>query len=51
MVPFIIDDKDKYFYYRGLEEYGEGSKDRLRDVFLHSQDRFKILMAKILKRV
>lgn len=50
LVPFIIDDKDKYFYYRGLEEYGEGSKDRLRDVFLHSQDRFKVLMAKIFKR-
>lgn len=51
VVPFIIEDKDKYFYYRGLEEYGEGSRDRLRDVFLHSQDRFKVLLAKFLKGV
>ncbi|MCQ2363485.1 MAG: Fic family protein [Acidaminococcaceae bacterium] len=51
VVPFIIEDGDKYYYYRGLQEYGMGSRDRLRDVFLHSQDKFKVLLAKYLTGV
>ncbi len=45
ITPFIIDDKHKYFYYRGLKEW-ESEKGYLRDTCLSAQDDFK----EILKR-
>lgn len=44
IIPFIVEDGDKYFYYRGLQEYGDGSPDRLEAVFLHAQDKFKAML-------
>lgn len=44
IVPFIVEDEDKYYYYRGLQEYGEGNVERLEAVFLHAQDKFKVMM-------
>ena len=43
IVPFIIDDDLKYYYYRGLKEWG---RDRayLRDTCLAAQDAFKRLL-------
>jgi Fic family protein len=40
VVPFIIEDKDKQFYYMGLKEY-PNSKTRLIDTCLFSQDLYK----------
>ncbi len=43
IVPFIIDEKHKYFYYRGLKEW-DAEKGYLSDTCLSSQDEFmKIL--------
>ncbi|HFI0579393.1 TPA: Fic family protein [Streptococcus suis] len=39
-VPFIIGDDMKYFYYRGLSEWG-GQNGFLLDTCLAAQDRFK----------
>lgn len=39
-VPFIIDDDMKYFYYRGLSEWGE-QNGFLLDTCLAAQDKFK----------
>ncbi|HEM6191047.1 TPA: Fic family protein [Streptococcus suis] len=39
-VPFIIGDDMKYFYYRGLSEWG-GQNGFLLDTCLEAQDRFK----------
>ena len=39
IIPFIILDKDKLFYYRGLKEYqGNGEKGYLIDTCLNAQD-------------
>ena len=43
IVPFIIEDSKKMFYYRGLSEW-EQEKGFLMDTCLHGQDTFKRLM-------
>ena len=43
IVPFIIEDDLKYFYYRGLKEW-DHEKGYLRDTCLTAQDRFKVYM-------
>lgn len=43
IVPFIIDEKHKLFYYRGLKEY-ENEKGYLVDTCLSAQDDFKKLL-------
>ena len=40
IVPFIIEDKLKLFYYRGLKEWGK-EKEYLTDTCLAAQDRYK----------
>ncbi|MDL2250056.1 Fic family protein, partial [Lachnospiraceae bacterium OttesenSCG-928-J05] len=40
IVPFIIDDNLKLFYYRGLKEWGN-EEGYLRDTCLSAQDKFK----------
>ncbi len=45
IVPFIIDDRHKYFYYRGLKEW-DVERGYLRDTCLSAQDYFR----EILKR-
>jgi hypothetical protein len=40
IVPFMIEDVMKMYYYRGLQEW-RSEKDYLRDSCLASQDRFK----------
>lgn len=40
IVPFIIDDELKLFYYRGLSEW-KSEKSYLRDTCLTAQDKFK----------
>ena len=40
-IPFIIFDKDKLFYYRGLKEYqGNREKGYLIDTCLNAQDQY-----------
>lgn len=47
IVPFIILDKDKLFYYRGLNEYQQGGeKGYLIDTCLNAQDQYKELVDK-----
>ncbi|MBP5466806.1 MAG: Fic family protein [Clostridia bacterium] len=41
IVPFIIDDELKLFYYRGLKEW-ENERGYLRDTCLTAQDKFKL---------
>lgn len=43
IVPFIIEDDIKMFYYRGLSEWSS-EKGYLRDTCLTAQDRFKQYM-------
>ena len=41
IIPFIILDKDKLFYYRGLKEYqNNGEKGYLIDTCLNAQDQY-----------
>ena len=40
IVPFIIEDDIKLYYYRGLKEW-ENEKGYLMDTCLTAQDRFK----------
>lgn len=44
ILPFIIDERHKYFYYRGLREY-ENEKGFLKDTCLSAQDNFKKLLS------
>ncbi len=44
IVPFLIEDIKKAFYYRGLSEW-ENGKGRLTDTCLDGQDTFKRLLA------
>ena len=44
IVPFIIENEKKMFYYRGLSEW-EREKDDLTDTCLDGQDTFKKMMA------
>lgn len=43
IVPFIIDDDHKLFYYRGLSEW-ESQKGYLRDTCLSAQDNYKAFL-------
>lgn len=43
IVPFIIDDSLKMFYYRGLKEWNN-EKGYLRDTCLTGQDRYKVYL-------
>lgn len=47
IIPFIILDKDKAFYYRGLNEY-ENEKGYLVDTILNAQDQYKKLIDKFI---
>ncbi|MBQ9885664.1 MAG: Fic family protein [Lachnospiraceae bacterium] len=44
IVPFLIEDKKKMFYYRGLAEW-DNEKGWLTDTCLDGQDTFKLLLA------
>lgn len=45
IIPFIILDKDKLFYYRGLKEYQiGGEKGYLTDTCLNGQDQYKAII-------
>jgi len=49
IIPFIISDKDKTFYYRGLKEYQTGGeKGYLIDTCLNAQDEYKDLLDKFI---
>ena len=43
IVPFLIEDAKKHFYYQGLTEWPK-EKERLADVCLDGQDTFKRLL-------
>lgn len=43
IVPFIIEDHKKYYYYRGLKEYAT-TPGYLRDTCLDGQDTFRALL-------
>ena len=50
IVPFIVLDKDKLFYYRGLNEYQNGGeKGYLIDTCLNAQDQYQILINKFIE--
>lgn len=52
IVPFIILDKDKLFYYRGLNEYQHGGeKGYLIDTCLNAQDQYKELVDKFVRNL
>lgn len=48
IVPFIILDTDKMFYYRGLKEY-ENEKGYLIDTCLNSKDQYQKIVDKYIK--
>lgn len=49
IIPFIILDKDKLFYYRGLNEYQNGGeKGYLTDTCLNAQDQYQKLIEKFI---
>ncbi len=48
IIPFIILDSDKFFYYRGLKEYKK-EKGYLIDTCLNAQDQYKAAMEYFLK--
>lgn len=47
IIPFIILDTDKMYYYRGLKEY-DNEKGYLTDTCLNAQDQYKVLIDKFL---
>lgn len=47
ITPFIILDKDKIYYYRGLKEY-DTEKGYLLDTCLNAQDRYQLLVDKFI---
>ena len=50
IVPFIIMDKDKLFYYRGIKEYqSDGEKGYLIDTCLNAQDQYAKMVEYYLK--
>ena len=50
IIPFIILDKDKLFYYRGLKEYQNKTEKRyLIDTCLNAQDQYVSMIEKYLK--
>ena len=50
IVPFIILDTDKMFYYRGLKEY-ENEKGYLVDTCLNAQDQYQVLVDKFIGNI
>jgi len=48
IVPFIILDTDKIFYYRGLKEY-ENEKGYLIDTCLNAQDQYQKIIDEYIK--
>lgn len=51
ITPFIISDKDKAFYYRGLQEYQSGGeKGFLIDTCLNAQDQYQALVDKFISQ-
>lgn len=49
IIPFVILDRDKLFYYRGLKEYqSNGEKGYLIDTCLNAQDQYKKLIDKFI---
>ena len=49
IIPFIILEKDKLFYYRGLSEYQKGKeKGYLIDTCLNAQDKYILMIKKYL---
>ncbi len=44
-VPFIIDEEQKLFYYRGLKEW-DTKRGFLTDTCLSAQDKFKLVLKK-----
>ena len=48
IMPFIIEDKNKMYYYRGLKEWRK-EKGYLRDTCLSEQDNFEIAVKKLVK--
>lgn len=52
IVPFIILDKDKLFYYRGLNEYQQGhERGYLIDTCLNAQDQYQKLIDKFISNL
>lgn len=50
IIPFIILDKDKLFYYRGLKEYQSNKeKGYLIDTCLNAQDQYEKVIKHFLK--
>lgn len=47
ITPFIILDKDKFYYYRGLKEF-EKEKGYLMDTCLNAQGQYQELVEKFL---
>ena len=45
IVPFIIDEEHKLFYYRGLKEW-DSERGFLIDIYLSAQDKFKLILKK-----
>jgi len=43
VIPFIIKDKNKQFYYQGLKEYNK-IDGYLKDTCLHEQDEYKKIL-------
>ena len=43
ILPFIIEDENKFFYYRGLKEY-MSEKGYLTDTCLAAQDKYKVMV-------
>ena len=49
IVPFIILDKDKLFYYRGLNQYKTNKEEGyLKDTCLNAQDQYKSIIKQFL---
>ena len=49
IMPFIILDKDKLYYYRGLKEYQSGGeKGYLVDTCLNAQDQYEVLVRNLI---
>jgi Fic family protein len=50
VMPFIVDEKHKHYYCRGLVKHREGERDWLLDTFKSGQDAFAALCKKCLKK-
>lgn len=50
IVPYIILDTDKMFYYRGLKEY-ENEKGYLLDTCLNAQDQYQKIVSKFINEL